>query len=175
MMNLIILSGLPGTGKSIFAEKLAHDLQIPIFSVDPVESAIIKSGFKKSFKTGLSAYLVAEALANEQLKLGISVIIDAVNGVKEAWAMWEELAKKNNTKLVVIECICSDKKIHQRRIEKRVRNLHGIPEVKWEDVENRGKEYLPWGKPHLVLDTIQDQSANLEKAIKYIKHPSAIV
>lgn len=70
-MRLVVFSGLPGSGKSTLAEAVAARLKLPLFSVDPIESAIIKSGIKKSFKTGYAAYLVAETLAVEQLKLAI--------------------------------------------------------------------------------------------------------
>ncbi len=50
--KLILMSGLPCTGKSTFAEAIAKEMHLPIFSVDPIESAIIKSGIEKSFETG---------------------------------------------------------------------------------------------------------------------------
>jgi adenylate kinase family enzyme len=59
--HIILFSGLPGVGKSTIAEEIASKLSIPIFSVDPIESAILQSGFTKSFKSGLAAYPVAEA------------------------------------------------------------------------------------------------------------------
>ena len=81
--HFIVMSGLPGSGKSSIAERLAEQLKLPVLSVDPIESAIIRAGIPRSFETGLAAYLVAEALASEQLKLGNSVIIDAVNAEEE--------------------------------------------------------------------------------------------
>src|SRR5438876_339544 len=111
-LKLIIFSGLPGSGKSTLAEAIATQLHFPIFSVDPIESSIIKSGMEKSWETGLAAYLVAQTLAAEQLKIGLSVIIDAVNPVKEARDLWYELEKKHHAQLIIIECIL-DEKIHK--------------------------------------------------------------
>jgi len=34
--TLVVLSGLPGTGKSTLAEAIAKQTQLPIFSVDPI-------------------------------------------------------------------------------------------------------------------------------------------
>jgi predicted kinase len=52
---LIVVSELPGSGKSTIAERVAQRLSILIFSVDPIESAIIKAGIVKSFETGVAA------------------------------------------------------------------------------------------------------------------------
>jgi predicted kinase len=167
MSKVIVISGLPGSGKSTIAERLAQKLNVPIFSVDPIESAILKSGIKRSFETGLAAYLVAEDLAAEQLKLGSSAIIDAVNPVKEARDMWQILSKKYDVPLVLIECVL-DPELHRNRIEKRTRNMHGIQEVTWEDVEKRKKEYMPWTEERLVLDTAIPIEELVGRAVEYI-------
>jgi predicted kinase len=165
--KVIVVSGLPGSGKSTVAEGIAQKLSLPIFSVDPIESSIIQSGFKRGFETGLAAYLVAEALATEQLKLGISIIIDAVNPVQEARDMWKKLADNHKAQLVIIECTL-DKDIHKQRIDARVRNIAGLPEVTWQDVEARRTEYLQWHEERLSLDTSRDLEDNLQTALRYV-------
>ncbi len=165
--KLIIVSGLPGSGKSTVAESLAEETLSPIFSVDPIEASLIKSGLKRSFETGLAAYLVAETLADEQLKRSLSVIIDAVSPVQEARDMWNDLAHKRNATLIIIECVLG-RELHQKRIESRIRNMHGIPEVTWEDVENRRKKYLPWKEERLMLNTANTHGESVKKALEYI-------
>ena len=168
-LKIIVISGLPGSGKSTVAEGLSQTLKMPVFSVDPIESSVIKSGIKRSFETGLAAYLVAETLADEQLKHGISVIVDAVSPVKEARNMWKNLSKKYRAHLFVVECICSDSASHKNRIESRVRKIHGIPEVTWEDVEARRKEYLNWSEPRLVFDTCKHAKDEISEVLEYIE------
>jgi predicted kinase len=165
--TLIIIAGLPGSGKSTLAESLAEKLAIPLFSVDPIETAILKSGIKRSFATGLAVYLVAEMLAGEQLKYGLSAIIDAVSPVQEARDMWRNLAYKQKATLVIIECVL-EREVHRKRIEARTRNMYGIPEVTWEDVETRREQYVIWQEERLVLDTAVAQDENVKKAIEYI-------
>lgn len=167
-LKLISISGLPGSGKSTVAEGLAETLAVPLLSVDPIESAILIAGIPKSFETGLAAYEVAEILAREQLKLGISAIIDAVNPVQEARNMWIKLAQTQNVDLILIECFL-ERDIHRQRIEARTRNIPGIPEVTWADVEERRNNYLPWKEERLVLDTSGTREDILKKALEYIQ------
>jgi predicted kinase len=171
-LTLIVISGLPGSGKSTLAESMAKALQLPVLSVDPIESSIIKSGIARSFETGLAAYLVVQTVAEEQLKLGLSVIIDAVSPVREAREMWRTLSVTYHAQLVVIECVL-DKDMHQQRLAHRRRNLYGLPEVRWEDVEARRHAYLPWEQARLVLDTAHDPESNLGRALAYIGGDSA--
>jgi predicted kinase len=166
---LIVMSGLPGSGKSTIAERVAARLGAPVLSVDPIESAIIKAGIQKGFETGLAAYLVAAALASEQLKLGISVVIDAVNAEEEGKNNWRELGKKHNLTPIVIDVFVSNVELHRQRIEARVRNLHGINEVTWDKVEARRKHFTAWQEPTLRLDSSGDLNANVSEAVRYIQ------
>lgn len=170
--SLIVMSGLPGSGKSTIAERIAQRLKIPVFSVDPIESAIIKSGIARSFETGLAAYLVADVLANEQLKLGTSVIIDAVNAEEEGKNIWRELAQRHGLALIVLDVFMSDRALHRQRLESRVRNLHGFSEVAWEAVEARQKAFTAWVEPTLRLDAANDVEANTDEALRYIRKHS---
>jgi len=164
-----LVCGFPGAGKSTVAEGIADKLGMPIFSVDPIESSMIKSGIRRSFETGLAAYLVAEALAAEQLRLGMSVIIDAVSAIQEARDLWRNVANRFEARLVVIECVL-ERDLHKTRIEARIRNMPGFPEVTWDDVESRRKEYLPWENQRLVLDTSGQIEIVLERALEHINN-----
>jgi predicted kinase len=79
--KLLVLAGLPGSGKTTVAESLSRHFSIPVFSVDPIEAAMWRNGLPKD-QTGVAAYEVAVALADEHLRLGCSVIVDAVNPVE---------------------------------------------------------------------------------------------
>ena len=69
--KLIILAGLPGSGKSTLAEGLSRHFSLPLFSVDPIEAAMWRGGLPRD-QTGIAAYVVAQTLAEEHLRLGQS-------------------------------------------------------------------------------------------------------
>jgi predicted kinase len=167
--KLIILAGLPGSGKSTVAEGLSRHLSMPIFSVDPIEAAMRRGGLAKA-QTGVAAYNVAITMAEEHLRLGHSVIIDAVNPVEAPRAAWRNLAARHQAGLRIIECLCTDEAIHRRRIEARVRAIDGMPEITWARVVERRAEYQAWNDARLTLDTsIDTPEALLAAGLKFVR------
>ena len=166
--KLIILAGLPGSGKSTVAEGLSRHFSLPLFSVDPIEAAMWRGGVPRDH-TGIAAYVVVQALAEEHLKLGHSVVIDAVNPVEAPRAAWRDLAAKYRAYLKIIECVCVDQATHRRRIEARIRGIEGMAEVTWAGVEKRRAEYEEWADPRLTLDTSAHPPERLlAEAIEYL-------
>lgn len=167
--RLITVSGLPGTGKSTIAEGLARVFEIPVLSIDPIEAAMWRSGLAPS-DTGIAAYRVTEAMAAENLKKGLSVIIDAVNPVEDAREMWRALANQHGVSLKCIEIVCSDETMHRQRVESRVRNIDGMPEISWDRVVERMAEYEPRADDRLILDSATNGPDRLvELATKYCR------
>ena len=167
--KLIVISGLPGSGKSTVADGLSRSLSIPVFSIDPIEAAMWRNGIAKN-QTGIAAYEVAAALADEHLRLEHSVIIDAVNPVEAPRAGWRDLAAKYRANLKIIECVCANETIHRQRIEGRRRNIDGMPEVPWSRVLERRAEYEPWTDPRLTLDTSDGTPEKLIRdALDYLR------
>jgi predicted kinase len=163
------MSGLPGTGKSELAKRLARELGVPVFSVDPIESAVLRAGVRHCFETGLAAYLVAEALASAQLELGQGVIIDAVNTVEPAKQIWRELARTHNEPLRVVECRCSDEALHRIRLASRHRDLDKHLEPTWTEVQARRAEQTSWTEPVCEVDAIYPIEENVARALAWLR------
>jgi predicted kinase len=81
---LIVISGLPGTGKSAVAAAVAGELDGVHLSVDRIEDALLGAGLRRSWETGVAAYEAARAAAEQNLDLGRTVVVDAVNDSEAA-------------------------------------------------------------------------------------------
>ena len=72
---LIVLSGLPGTGKTTIARALARELSAVNLRIDSIEQALRCEGLRVEGE----GYDVAYAVAEDNLRLGRTVIADCVN------------------------------------------------------------------------------------------------
>lgn len=165
---LIVMAGLPGSGKSSVAEALGRRLATPVVSVDPIEAAMWRAGVARDQPTGLAAYAVAEAVACGVLALGQTVIADAVNAVEAAREQWRSLADRHGVPVAFIEVVCSDPVVHRQRLEGRSRGIEGFLEPTWEAVERLREEFAPWTDDRLVLDTANDLSSNVAAALEFL-------
>lgn len=151
-MVLAVFAGLPGVGKSTLAGAVAEELPAAVLAVDIVDFTLQRYAVQES-RPGYAAYGVVAALAEEQLKIGHHVIIDAVNPVKAARDLWVDLAERMSVPLRVVEVVCGDDAEHRRRVESRYesRDHDGVPD--WVRVLERQSEYEPYLGPRLVVDT----------------------
>jgi predicted kinase len=172
MSVLVVLSGLPGVGKSTIAEGLAAARPMLVLAVDPIESAIARAGVAPSFERGLAAYLVAATIADRALRSGLDVIVDAVNSVEPARDLWRRLAADRDAALAILECRLSDERIHRDRLSRPSRGL-GLPEPSWQDVEARRAEWTPWPEDHLVLDMRLAPPSNVVRALAFVASAEA--
>jgi predicted kinase len=141
---LIVISGLPGTGKSAVAAVLADRLRAVHLSIDPIEDALLGAGLARSWETGVAAYEAARVMAERNLTLGRSVVVDAVNDSEPARETWRVAASNARADLAFVLLTLDDSVEHRRRLEGRVRELAHVPEPSWEDVLARAATYAPW-------------------------------
>lgn len=147
---LLIFGGLPGTGKTTLAKKIAQRLQGVYLRVDTAEQAL-KQSPQISGRIGPEGYLVCYAIAAENLALGLHVVADSVNPLPITRESWQKVALEAKTPFVEIELICSDTAKHQDRIETRKADIPGHQLPTWNEVLNR--DYQQWPTASLTLDT----------------------
>lgn len=159
---LVVVGGLPATGKSTVANLLAERLRAPYLRLDRIEQAIV-AWSALDHPVGVVGYGVAYALAGEQLSLGLDVIVECVNPLAVTRDAWLSTAEDTGSIALEVELICTNRLEHRRRVETRVSDVEGLLKPAWEQVAAR--EYEPWHRPHLLIDTAYVSAAEAAEHI----------
>ena len=149
---LVVISGLPATGKSAVALAVAEHLHAVHLSIDPVEDAMLGAGLPAGWTTGVAAYEAVRVVAETSLALGRSVVVDAVNDSEPARQTWRTAARSTGVPLRFVPLTLTDMTEHRRRLEGRVQGFANVHEPTWEEVLNRARAFEPWSGDHEVVN-----------------------
>ena len=146
---LIVLGGLPGTGKTAIARELVVRSRCAYLRIDTIEQALMQSNALE--EAGPAGYVVAYALARSNLALGMSVVADCVNPLPVTREAWRAVANGTFSGLLEVEIVCSDRAEHRRRVESRTADIPGLTLPTWAAVLRH--EYEAWTTSRLVIDS----------------------
>jgi len=160
---LIIFGGLPGVGKTTIARELARQIGAVHVRIDSIEQAIMD---RRTIVPTLddAGYVVAYAVARDNLDIGQTVIADSVNPLAITRDSWLDIGRHAHVGTIEIEVICSDLHEHRRRVEMRTSDISGLRLPTWEEVVTR--EYHPWNREHIVLDTANQ---SVEQNVRFLR------
>jgi predicted kinase len=129
VISLVLVGGLPGTGKTTVADAVGEQLGWPVLSSDRVRKELTglpaEASARSAFGTGIyappwTARTYEELLrrAGELLALGESVILDASWSSAQARSAAAGLAREQHAHLVELRCVASaelaDRRLHGR-------------------------------------------------------------
>ncbi len=147
---LIIIGGLPGTGKTTIARELARQTHSVYLRVDTIEQSLRDSdAVMPDMKD--AGYCVGYAVAEENLRLGQTVVADCVNPLQLTRDAWAAVAKRASVDYAEVEVVCSDPTTHRRRVAERSSDITGLQLPTWQEVLDR--EYQAWNRKRIVIET----------------------
>lgn len=123
---VVAMKGHPGSGKSTIARSLAQALKWPLLDKDDVRDSTlpIQNLLPSSSSGGLLndlSYAVIWGMADTQLQLGVSVVIDSPLSRPHLFHQIAALAAEHGALLLVVECRAADSQEWRRRLEDRTR------------------------------------------------------
>ncbi len=102
--TLVLMSGLPGTGRSELAAYLARERGWALFTKD----AVTRSLAEVEIAHKLAAYTVMFSLAGLNLRNGLSVVLDASFSLPRTRTQARKVAQEHGASFAAIACVCSD-------------------------------------------------------------------
>lgn len=164
--TLILFAGMPGSGKTTLARMAARALRLPVFSKDRVQR-VLRDHHLAAENTGDGYYIILD-MADEQLGLGVSAILDATFPLDHFRVVASEIAARHSARFCAIYCYCSDDNVWRRRMEQRVQYVPGWQPVGWDDVLRMRAYYQPWGGNALPIDSLRPPEENVDAVLAQI-------
>jgi predicted kinase len=166
---LVLLSGLPGTGKSYFARRLAKATGAIVIETDMVRRTLYHP---PRYTPGESffVYQVSHHLIRDLLQRGHRVIFDATNLREAKREDLYRIADHARARLVIVRMVAPPEMVRERLERRQLRpSPEDLSEATWEVYQHMrpGEERIR--RPHLVVDTSQEISSSLTRVIRAMR------
>lgn len=120
-----VICGLPASGKSTIAEELGRVLEIKVLNSDVIRKGLfnVRPNQERAipFEQGiyskratLLTYGRLLLLAQDEIEMGKSVILDATFGARHNRDEVVRLARDKDVNLIFVQCVCTDTVVRQR-------------------------------------------------------------
>ena len=164
--TLVIFSGLPGTGKSTLANRLARELRWPLLRIDDVVLHVPENAGMDFWDTQISILL---RLAEAQLELGLDVIVDSVFMNTDRYHA-QALARKYQSRFRPIYTFVSDDQVWQERVMKRSAELNNPAVATWHQLQHQRQHFRKW-EPNtaLFIDAVNPLEQNFATVLGFVQ------
>jgi len=165
-MDLIIVSGLPGAGKSTLSTSLARELQYPLLCIDDFIGDVPENA---DFSFWDSRIAMLMDVIETQLKIGLNVIVDSVFMNMDRHHA-QALARKHKARFIPIHVYMSDEKLWERRMTARHEE---IPEAAtWDSIQHQRTHFREWEpEAALFIDSVNALDTNLANVLAFLSQP----
>lgn len=163
---LIVVSGLPGTGKSFFSKRLAERVPLLVLESDALRKALFSlpsHSAGESFQLFRTIHLLIEEL----LKGGISLVLDATNLSERFRERLYSIADRINARLVMV-LVEAPPEIVRQRLEDRAGDPEGNSDADWSVYCQMKSSVERISRNHYVVDTSRDIAPVIDKVVREI-------
>jgi len=166
---LIIVSGLPGTGKSHLCRKLAERLPSLVLESDALRKSLFPS---PTYSQEESSHLfrTIHHLIEGFLKKGITIILDATNLAERHRERLYNIAERLNTKLILLRTEAPPEVVQERlKVRSKVKDKEGNSDADWTVYQKMKPTVQKIQRNHYTVDTSRDITPFLDKIVREVR------
>jgi predicted kinase len=163
---LIVVSGLPGSGKSYFSRRLAERLPFPIIESDAMRQILAP---QPSYSPGESERLfrACHALIGDLLRKGISLIFDATNLIERNREQLYRIADSADAKLILVRVEAPPELVRQRLERRQMEpDQNDKSDADWKVYQKMTATAERIRRNHFAVDTSKDIAPAIEKIVR---------
>lgn len=160
------MRGYPGTGKSTIARAIAAALHASLIDRDIIRQTAVDI-FGNLPEVGRFSYELMFALTREQLRLGLSVVVDTPLTYHITYEQAKEMACTFSTPLLVVHCQCPPE-VQKRRLEGRKGEVSKFQITSWEEWLRWKPRYEEFEDHGCIIDTSNPLDDSLAKVMRCI-------
>lgn len=162
----VVVSGLPGTGKSFFCRKLAERLPFCILESDAMRKTLFPS---PSYSTEESARLFAacHSLIELLLKRGVSIIFDATNLSERHREHLYRISDRTGAKLVLVRVEAPPAVAYERlQARNKMTDREDKSDADWQIYKRMKSRVDKIRRNHFAVDTSRDITPVIDKIVR---------
>ena len=166
---LLVVSGLPGTGKSLFCRELRRRAGVAILESDALRKFFFTRPIYSS-EESQRLFTTVHAAIERLLASGVSCVLDATNLKERHREPLYAIAEEQGAKLILVE-VTAPPEVILRRLDGRTQDSADLSDAGLAVYERMRREVEEIPREHHVVDTGADMGPALAKISREIEAP----
>ena len=163
----VVVSGLPGTGKSHFCNRLAERLPFLILETDALRKTLFPSP-SYSQQESSRLFRAVHLLIEQLLKRGVPTILDATSLSERYREPLYSIADRLGAKLVLVR-VEAPPEVVQERLKIRRAGGDNKSDADWEVYRRMKPTVEKIRRQHFAVDTSRDITPVLDKIVREVR------
>lgn len=163
---LVMVSGLPGTGKSYFCRRLLEKLAAVRVESDSLRRVLCSSP-TYSIEESARLFPLLHQLVDELLTRGIPVVYDATNLAEHDREYLYNIAHRRSARLILVR-VEAPAEVVQARLQRRAAGASADDrsDADWQVYQRMKQAVEPMRRSHFVVDTSRDIGLVIDKIVR---------
>ena len=164
--TIIVVSGLPGTGKSYFCRRLAERLPFLILESDALRKQLFPAPTYSAEESGYLFRTIYQVI-EDFIKNRIPVILDATNLEERYRERIYNISERLDAKLILVS-VKAPSELARQRLKKRMegKNVNENSDANWEVYQKLKPTEEKIKRHHFTVDTSRDISPVIDKVVR---------